>query len=171
MADAETALAGQAEAIAQLLDPPRLTALLNDPGGESTLKACPSLSVAHAIASERGHRTITTRHAIAATALAFHRTLVGLGKPGIEEVVSRAMDLLDPIAARRDREETKVAYAPRLIGALARAVATGRESLHAPFVLACYAGDEAVASLRAPIDAATVEAKALMKQAGTSETG
>jgi hypothetical protein len=72
------------------------------------------------------------------------------------------MDLLDPVAARRD--DGTLYYAPRFVGAVATALAA-TERIHASFQEACFVGDDGVGSLRDPLREAAQRYAAMKKAA------
>ncbi|HVH44219.1 MAG TPA: hypothetical protein VM925_17830, partial [Labilithrix sp.] len=76
----EAKLAAHAEAIASLLDAPDLAMVLTNPMSESAQRRVPPLALGQILASERGHRDLTTRHLVAAMLKTYDRVLVKAGQ-------------------------------------------------------------------------------------------
>ncbi len=148
MADAEAALAARAPEIGALLDAPRLREILSatDEATRGSL-----LTGALELASVRGHATLTTRHVIGALAGAIDLWLKTKELAGLGETTAGVHALLDAIP-RRDR--TTINYAPRLVGAIAAAVAAGDTKMHPVLAEECFKGDEALLAIRPAIDEA-----------------
>lgn len=165
MVDAETQLQAQAEAIAKLLDVPRLQAVLSAAADDVATKG-PFVAGALIIASEAGHDTITTRHVIASVIRGVTAALAKRGLPGVAE--SERIDALFGAIPRRDG--TTLVYAPRLIGALAAAIAENDERLVLVLTRECFDGDPAVASVLAALEEAKARLGAAMKAEKESAT-
>jgi len=148
-AEAHTALAEQAHAIAALLDAPRVSELLKAttsmaPEDVAARKGCPHLYLGLGEAARRKHRKLTTRHVIVAAVRSFEKILIKRGLPWNGDTAH--LDLLlerEPL-----RSDGAIEFAPRLVGALAGAVARPEPSLDFAFLGKCFARDAAAASAR-----------------------
>lgn len=149
MLEAETQLQAQAEAIAKLLDAPRLEAVISSPSDDLATKG-PFLLAALRIASQAGHDVITTRHVIAAVVRIMDRALTKRGLPGFGD--TERLDTL--LAAVRRRDGAIMIYAPRLVGALAAAIAANDEKLYVNLAFECFDGDPALDEVRTSLAAA-----------------
>ena len=160
MLDAETQLQAQAEAIATLLDAPRLMAVMSSPSDDLATKG-PFVSSALTIASQAGHDAITTRHVIAAVVMVMNSMFAKRGLAGFGDT-----DRLDTLlAAVPRRDGTVLMYTPRLVGALAAAIAANDEKLYVHLTFECFDGDPALDEMRAMF----VQAQQRIAEAVTAE--
>jgi hypothetical protein len=141
----EPVLAARAEAIAALFDAPVLCEILRAPTAPATSKLAPHLTLGVAEMLKRNHRDVTTRHVLAAWVRSCEGVLRKRGEPGLGDVGPR----LDAILDREPRRPgDAIQYAPRLVGALAAAIATAASQPEVPLslglLLECLAGDEAL---------------------------
>ena len=144
MAEAETQLHAQAEAIATLLDAARLKAVISASVDDMATKGV-FVTCAIVIAGQAGHDTVTTRHVIASVTRGTTAALAKHGLPAVAE--AERVDALLASIPRRDG--ATLGYAPRLIGALAAAIAENDEKLDGVFMRECFDGDPAIESVHA----------------------
>jgi hypothetical protein len=99
--------------------------------------------------AKRNHRDVTTRHVLATWVRSYEGILRKRGEPGLGDVGARLDELLD---REPRRTGSTVLFAPRLVGALAAAIATSASQpdmpLPATLLLECLAGDDAVEFVR-----------------------
>jgi hypothetical protein len=148
LADVHAAVAGHADAIAALLDAPELLELVSAPITAAIANKCPHLALGIAEASKRKHRRVTTRHVILTIVRTGEQVLAEAALLGMGDAAARLERLLEQ-EPRRAENVKGCTRAPRLVGAVASAVATAvgqpEGSLDGALVLHCFAGDEAVA--------------------------
>lgn len=144
MVDAEAQLQAQAEAIATLLDAPRLMSVMSSPSNDIATKG-PFVSSALIIASQAGHDALTTRHVIAAVVKTMKGMFAKRGLAGFGDT-----ERLDTLLAAIPRRDGKVLmYTPRLVGAIAAAIAAIDEKLGLQLSIECFDGDSALDEVRA----------------------
>ncbi|MBX3227492.1 MAG: hypothetical protein KIT84_14145 [Labilithrix sp.] len=143
-----------AEAIAAVLDTPRLESVIREPASKELFEECPVLAVAFVLASKNGHAFFGHRHVLLAAIHSFDKALRAKGKPALEDELARITELVDRTTPKRAPTDMSLYATPRLFGILAQALTDGGDAFGPKLTERCANGDDALAPLMEALRAA-----------------